>query len=137
MTLVVDASVALQWFVDEDGSALAGAILAGSDLLIAPDLIVPEVCNAGWKAVRAGTMLPEQHGEATARLAAAFVELVPMASLARQAAGMSRALDHPAYDCFYLALAEQRDVRMVTADRRLVKRVKGTAWAARVQDLHA
>jgi predicted nucleic acid-binding protein len=50
------------------GTDQAAALLAGQDLLIAPDLIVAEVANAGWKAVRAGTMLPEQHDHAAARL---------------------------------------------------------------------
>ena len=49
MTFVVDASVALKWFVEEDGSERAAALLASKDLLIAPDLIVPEVCDAAGK----------------------------------------------------------------------------------------
>ena len=57
MTVVIDASVALKWFVEEQGTDQAAALLAGNDLLIAPDLIVAEVANAGWKAVRTGTMI--------------------------------------------------------------------------------
>ena len=52
MTLVVDASVALKWFVDEDGSDRAVALLDGDEPLIAPDLVVAEVCNAAWKSLR-------------------------------------------------------------------------------------
>ena len=134
MTLVVDASVALKWFVDEDGSEQAAAVLARSELLLAPDLIIAEVCNATWKAVRAGTMLPEQQDHAASRLAVAFDELVPMASLAHRAVAISRLLDHSAYDCFYLALAEQRQTSLVT-DQRLLWRVTGTEWQTRVTDL--
>ena len=36
MTLVVDASVALKWFVAEDGPGRAAALLAGRELLVAP-----------------------------------------------------------------------------------------------------
>ncbi len=135
MTLVIDASVALKWFLDEMGSMQAQALLAAPDLLIAPDLIVAEICNAGWKAVRAGTMLPEQHDHAASRVAAAFDELVPLASLARRACAISRTLNHPAYDCFYLALSEQRGAVLVTADQRLLQRVDGTEWAARTKRL--
>lgn len=137
MTFVVDASVALKWFIEEDGSAQAAALLATADLLLAPDLIVAEVCNAAWKAVRAGAMLAEQQDVATPRLATAFDELVPLAPLARRATEVSRALDYTAYDCFYLALSEQRSVRLVTADRRLLQRIQGTEWAARVMDLRS
>lgn len=137
MTLVVDASVALKWFVEEDGSPRAVGLLEGPDWLIAPDLIVAEVCNAGWRAVRAGTMLPGQHDHAAARLAIVFDELLPLAPLAGRAATLSRALDYPAYDCFYLALAEQRNARLVTADDRLQRRVAGTPWAAHIVSLRA
>jgi predicted nucleic acid-binding protein len=137
VTLVIDASVALKWFVEEDGTQQAAAILAGPDPLIAPDLIVAEVCNAGWKAVRSGTMLPAQHDHAAARLALAFDELLPLAPLAERAVVLSRALAHPAYDCFYLVLAAERDIRMVTADRRLISRVAGTQWETRAVELRS
>jgi predicted nucleic acid-binding protein len=126
--LVVDASVALKWFIEEAGSEAAAALLTGNASLIAPDLIIAEVCNAGWKAVRAGGMTPMQHDHAADRMALAFDELVPLAGLAPHAVALSRLLEHPVYDCFYLALARERDVQMVTADRRLVRRLAGTSW---------
>ncbi|HEY1935142.1 MAG TPA: type II toxin-antitoxin system VapC family toxin [Acetobacteraceae bacterium] len=137
MTLVIDASVALKWFLQEAGSDEAAALLDREDLLIAPDLIVAEVCNAGWKAVRAGTALAQQLEVAAARLPAVLDELVPLRALAADAAAASLALDHPAYDCFYLALAAQRDARLVTADRRLLRPVADTRWARYVVALSA
>ena len=126
--VVIDASVALKWFIEEEGSPQASALLTAADMLIAPDLIVAEVANAGWKAVRAGAMLPEQHDHAAVRLPLAFDHLVPLASLAPRAVAISRALNHPMYDCFYLALAEERAATLVTADRRLLGRLAGTEW---------
>lgn len=137
MTFVVDASVALKWFVSEEGSTQAATLLAGLDALIAPDLIVAEVVNAAWRAVRAGGMSDVQHDRVAARLGAAFDELVPLGSLAPRAAVVSRSLDHPAYDCFYLALAETRAARLVTADRRLLGHVAGTQWERLATDLYA
>lgn len=137
MTLVVDASVALKWFLQEEGSDHAAALLDRGDLLIAPDLILAEVCNAGWKAVRNGMARLEQLEIAAARLPVALDELVPLASLAVDAAAAAIALDHPVYDCFYLALAVQRDCQLITADRRLIARVARTAWSARVAALAA
>jgi len=137
VSLVVDASVALKWFVEEEGSDAAAALFGRPDPLIAPDLIVAEVCNAGWKAVRLGIMLPDQLDHAAARLAAVLDELVPLAPLAPRAVAISCALDHPVCDCVYLALAETRDARLVTADRRLRRSVEGTTWSARVVGLDA
>ena len=115
MTVVIDASVALKWFVEEQGTDQAAALLAGNDLLIAPDLIVAEVANAGWKAVRTGTMSSEQHDHAAARLPLAFDGLIPLAALAQRAVVISRLLNHPVCDCFYLALAEERSAKLMTA----------------------
>jgi predicted nucleic acid-binding protein len=44
-------------------------------------------------------------------------------------------LRHPAYDCFYLALAEQRDCQMITADERLLARCAGSLFAKRIRPL--
>ena len=54
MTLVVDASVACRWFVEEEGSVQAEALLTGDEGLVAPDLIIAEVCNAAWRKLRTG-----------------------------------------------------------------------------------
>jgi predicted nucleic acid-binding protein len=137
VTVVIDASVALKWFIEEEGAAQASALLTGADMLVAPDLIVAEVANAGWKAVRAGSMLPEQHDHAAARLPLAFDGLVPLASLAPRAVAISRALNHPVYDCFYLALAEERAATLVTADRRLLARLAGSEWDGIAVDLRS
>jgi predicted nucleic acid-binding protein len=51
---------------------------------------------------------------------------------AARALAIASAIEHPAYDCFYLALAELRDTRMVTADRRLQSRLAATPWAGLV-----
>jgi predicted nucleic acid-binding protein len=54
--------------------------------------------------------------------------------LALRALVISSLLDHPAYDCFYLALAEQRGSIVVSADRRLLQRLSGTVWEAMVTE---
>src|SRR5271165_1408070 len=126
--VIIDAGVALKWFVDEDGSKPAEILLTRADVLIAPDLIRPEVCNATWKMVRRGMMHPAQQIAAVTRVPSILDELVPTAAFAPRAAALSRALDHPVYDCFYMALREQRDGTLVSADRRLVHRVTDTIW---------
>ena len=135
MIAVIDASVALKWFIEEDGSAQAAALLTGPHTLIAPDLIIAEVANAGWKAVRSGGMTRDQHDHAAARLPLAFDSLVPLAPLAPRAVAIARDLDHPVYDFFYLTLAEARQATLVTADGRLLRRLQGTQWAPLAVDL--
>jgi predicted nucleic acid-binding protein len=132
VTLIVDASVALKWFLsDEPQWVEAKALLDGSEALTAPELIVAEVCNAAWLGVRKKRMSQEQ-AEALARsLPGLFASLVALSPLAERAVVISRQLDHSVYDCFYLALAEIRGVPLVTADARLLRKLEGTAWATK------
>ena len=137
MTLVIDASVALKWFMEEAGSDTARRILDSGEELTAPDLIIAEACNGGWKAERRHLMSAEQVDRMARRLPRVFTRLHPAVVLAPLAIGIARDLDHPVYDCFYLALAERESAPMVTADRRLTERVKQTPWHARIRLLSA
>ena len=120
MTWVVDASVAVKWFVDEARSAEARAVLASGPQIIAPDLIIAETCNTAWKKVRRGDISLEQ-GEAMVRaLPLSFDRLVATAPLSERALELAQRFDHPAYDCFYLALAESESAVLVTDDDKLI-----------------
>ncbi len=132
MTLVVDASVALKWFVSEPGTEAAAALLAGSEPLIAPQLVVGEICNATWKLWRRGAVAALQARRIAHRIARTYDRLVPLPGLAPRSAAIALDLDHPAYDCFYLALAERERTVVVTADRRLAAKVAQTPYACLV-----
>ena len=135
MTLVVDASVCMHWFSSEPENAAALRLLDGDETLVAPDLIVPEVCNATWKAVHARLLTAEQAEIIVGRFASALSAIFPTVPLRSRAFAIACALDHPAYDCFYIALGEQQDARMVTADDRLLRRVRNSAWQGNVVPL--
>lgn len=91
--------------------------------LLAPDLVLVELLNAGWTAWRSGDITEEQF-EGIADLAPGlFSELVAAATLLPAARRWSQRLDHPAYDCLYLALAEARHTRLITRDQRLLRRL--------------
>jgi predicted nucleic acid-binding protein len=127
---VIDASVAIKWIVDETGSAAALSLLHGPQLL-APDLLMPECANILWKKVARAELKPDEGALAAELLQRADVELVPTRGLVAEALGLAVALNHPAYDCTYLALAIARDCPFVTADLRLARVVgeRGTKIA--------
>jgi predicted nucleic acid-binding protein len=124
-SFVVDASVAIKWFVEEPGSEWAVLLLDHS--LAAPDLLGPELANVLWKKVARGEL---EAGEA--ELIAAAIDASDIAlhatrgSFARTTV-IACSLDHPAYDAFYLDLAERLDVPLVTADTRLVKKLRAAS----------
>lgn len=114
---VVDASVAFAWFVEVPASAQAVRLLdaAPPARLLAPDLVLVELLNAGWKAWHSGAITEEQFE--------GIAELAPAATLLPATRRWSQRLDHPAYDCLYLALAEARNARLITQDQRLLERL--------------
>lgn len=135
MRLVVDASVAIKWMIEEHDSALADRWLDESHDFLAPELIVAELISAAWKQRRRGNISDAQYDDIVIRVADGPITYRPLRPLASNAAALARDLDHPIYDCFYLALAAAEDVPMITADRRLIAALEGTPHADRVRPL--
>ena len=133
MTTVVDASVALRWCFELNGSDRAEELLRSNDHLIAPDLVMAEITNAAWKFVIFEGITAESALAAVREVTKAFEELVPTSVLKDRALAIAIALRHPAYDCFYLALAERSTSPLVTADDRLICRCANTAFEKLVQ----
>lgn len=124
MTLVVDASVASKWIMPEDGSDRAAQLRVSGDDIIAPALIVSEVGNAIWKRVMWHEM-PQADAVRALQIAVDLIErLEPLEALATRALELASELEHPIYDCFYLALAERERAALVTADMRLLRASK-------------
>ena len=123
MRLVVDASVAVKWLVVEPHSQYARELLAPRIVLHAPDFILTEVANVIWKKARRKEIPSRQPyiGE-LANLTDA-VALQPSTELVIKAAALAVQIDHPVYDCVYLACAEALAAPLVTADERLAQRV--------------
>lgn len=123
---VVDASVVVKWIVTEEWSDEASTLLEANAILIAPELLFAEVSNALWTMRHRGDIEPDDLVEATDALRAAPVVVpVSMRQLASSAVRLAVDLGHPAYDCFYLALAIQEQHRVVTADTRFHGKVRG------------
>lgn len=135
MTIVVDASVAIRWSATLARSDRAEALLESDEPIIAPDLVLAEITNAAWKAAVFGGASREAVTLLVQESADYFDELVPAADLKDRALEIALALQHPAYDCFYLALAEQRECKLVTADERLQSRCTRTPFAKLVKVL--
>ena len=133
--LVVDASVAAKWYMDESDSPLARDILAKGIDLIAPDVIVAEVLNAIWSKRRKGLMPRLDLDQLHRSLTGSFTEIVAAPTVMKAAFELAVALDHPVYDCLYVALAEARDCPLITADARLLQRLVKSPCRDRVMSL--
>jgi len=127
---VIDSSVAIKWVVHEDGTA--EALSLRRHRLAAPDLLVPECANILWKKARKGEIAPDEARLAAGLLARACIDLMPMGDLFERALGLALALDHPAYDCIYIALAAEMDCGFVTADDVLARKAAMACLATQV-----
>lgn len=125
MIRVIDASVAAKWFLEEAGTPLAKDLLDRLDraevTFHSPDLILAEVGNILWKKVRSAQLGAGQAQIAAKALPRYFEQLHPSEKLIDRALQMALELDHPIYDCLYLACAERLEARVVTADERLYR----------------
>mgnify|MGYP000988090324 CR=1 FL=1 len=120
--VVVDASIALKWVLNEPDSMAAEAVLAGHRLT-APDLLVVECANAIWTRIRRRTLSPAEARAVFSDLLAIDIDYEADHGLAAAALSLAADLDHPVYDCTYLALALERGCEVITADRRFAAAV--------------
>jgi predicted nucleic acid-binding protein len=125
-TLVIDASVAIKWVVDEDGTEDALALRRRARL-VGPDLLIAECANILWKKVKRRELWKDEALVAARLLQGAEIELLPTRSLLGAATRLAVELEHPAYDCLYLALAAENECQFVTADERLVSKIRQEA----------
>ena len=135
MNLVVDASVALKWFVRENLHKEAMRLLDHIEPLQAPDLIVAEVTNIAWKKC----IRRESTRSQAEAIATAIRQYVPVlhssTELNERALEIALALNHPVYDCLYIACAEKTDAILITADERLCKATEETDFGELVRHL--
>ena len=119
MKLTVDASIAAKWYVSENHSEDARLLLSHRLERHAPDFVLVELANIFWKKARLREIGdPQPYFQELARLRDAVV-LTPSSDLIERAAQIAARIDHPVYDCLYIACAEATGSTLVTADCRL------------------
>ena len=127
--LVIDASVAIKWFLPERYSINALRLLDAGHEMYAPDLIFPECGNVLWKKwLRQEIEAPFIAG-LLKDLGRMNLVVVPAFSLTVEAARIAVTWRRSYYDSVYLALAQASGSRMATADEKLCNALHGTDLA--------
>ena len=135
MTIVIDASVALKWVLDEPGSDAADA-LRGEEL-IAPVLWLVEAANALWRNARLEQLTRDEAALFLSQLTKAPILSLPMEQHIERALELATEMGHPIYDCVYLALALHYDTHVVTGDRRFAALESRPGMESRIRLLGA
>jgi predicted nucleic acid-binding protein len=119
--VIVDASVAVKWVLDEEGADAALSLQSQS--LAAPTIWLVEAASALWRRSRLGEIDAAEAGHRLARLQTAPVIAIPIEPDLPDALNLALQLRHPIYDCIYLAAAIREDTYVVTADTRFLSAV--------------
>lgn len=131
--VVVDASVAVKWFLPEDLATEARQLLAPEYQLLAPDLLWAELGNVLWKKHRRREV--DRHLAIRLLRDLSRVPIKYHASQDWATPALELAIRHgvTVYDGLYLALAAGNACHVVTADRRLHEGCQGAVIQGLVQ----
>lgn len=127
--LVIDASVAVKWFLPEAHAETALRIVNSDVSLMAPDLIWAELGNVLWKKWRQGRLDVKEVQALLDDFARAPLEIHPSGTLNKDAWLVAHSTGRGFYDSLYVALAMRTSSVLITADERLHNALKGSGWA--------
>jgi predicted nucleic acid-binding protein len=116
---VVDASVAVQWFLPEQNSEAADRLRGKEYQLFAPNLLFLEISNVLLKHVRRKEISFSTSGRIRAAIGQSPILVHSDRTLLDPAYALAAQTGCGLYDAFYLALAVNLRGKWVTADRRL------------------
>ena len=123
---VLDASVIIKWFSEEECSDIAVNIredfVNGETMIVIPDLVLYEITNA----LRYNPNFNEDDVKSAAdSLFDLEIDIItPTANILKNAVDTAFEFDITLYDAYYIALAKEINFVFVTADMKLYNAIK-------------
>jgi predicted nucleic acid-binding protein len=125
---VLDASVAVKWYVPENYEQEATRLLKGRHEIHVPELILPEVGNIIWKKIRRGDISSAEGEKIITAVARKRWTVYPHKQTLKSALTGAVATGQTVYDWTYLALAISLSCEFVTADEKFHKALENTTF---------
>ena len=119
LACVLDASAAVRLILAAPAAADLAERVGGAALVLAPELMLTELANTLWKLQRADRLNGLDPQELLAEARELVDRLEPDRHLQAEALALACHLNHPVYDCLYLALARREAASLISSDRRL------------------
>ena len=116
---VIDASVAVKWFIPEIHAQAAVKLLTGKRSLYSPDLIYAEVGNTLWNKWKRAELRPEEVLAVLEDFKRFPLISTPCESLAETSWAIVEKTAITFYDALYVALAFLENCPVITADNKL------------------
>lgn len=134
---VIDASVVVKWFIEEEDSTKALALkqrhLNGQSLLIAPDLLVCETANV---LLSSNLFTVREAKRCLQNLYELEIDfMAPSPGLIALSIELAFVNQITIYDALYLATAKQFNIQLVTADRKLHRATQGLSCTILLSEL--
>jgi predicted nucleic acid-binding protein len=127
MKLVIDASVAVKWYVPEIFEADADRVLRTASELHAPELILPEFSNIIWKKIKLGEITGPIGRNIVNAFSSANIMLHSHRQIVKSAFIGAAMSGQTVYDWTYLALALALSCELVTADQRFYEALEASS----------
>jgi predicted nucleic acid-binding protein len=123
VTIVIDTSVIVKWFVEEEGHEEAVRLLQSGERRLCPDIALAETANVLRRRLRMKEISQEQMVDAIRRMPLYLKNVTPSVVLLKDACELAAKEDHSVYDCMFPALARQEvDAVVVTTDKVFLKK---------------
>jgi predicted nucleic acid-binding protein len=130
---VIDASVVVKLFFDEEHSADVERLVADAREMLAPDFLFVEVANVFWKRMRRDKLEAEAVLASIRDALALPITSHNTANLLISAFQIAAETGRTVYDCTYLALAIREKCPLITADERFFNALKGSPFSLHTQ----
>lgn len=132
---IIDACVAIKWFIPENNFEKAGDILKSHNKMIAPDLFLIEFDSIVTKKVRQRLIEPIDAFKMRELIRSLPFEIIQYPVISKVAFELSLNLPITQNDACYLAAAIEFEQSVITADERFFKGMKNTPFERYVKPL--
>ena len=131
-SLVVDASVAIKWYLPEIHADAAIRCLDEKYNLLVPDLFLAEFGSILWKKCRIGEITHTEALTIFSALGRVPINNYRLEELILPAFELATRMDRTIYDSIYLALAVSRKCKLLTADRKFYNAVSASPYSENI-----
>lgn len=141
MIVVVDSSVVIKWYVNENHTVEAEQLIDGRFELNAPELLLAEVGNIVWKKLRNDDIDEQLANFTIESIARQKIYLHSHKELFKSAYERAIETRTSVYDWIYLSLALSLSCPFITADRKFFLALRKTrfkkdiVWIENIPDL--
>jgi predicted nucleic acid-binding protein len=126
---VIDASVAVKWFLKEEETEAAMKILEQLTFFFAPDLFLIEIDSVLTKRVRQGSLAVSEAADHRKQFRRLPCEFINYSQIEEFAFCLATEFPVTIYEATYLATAVDYDAKLYTADLRFARAVSATPFS--------